>query len=174
MGNAFRAPPFTSAAASYGPDLSKPGVKALDAERSHNAEIGLKFALGDHETNLTTYRNRVDNLIIFGAGSCGSSFGCYENVSRALLRGSVAQPAASGSVNLSATLDFQSPTDASTGNCSRAAPSSPLCALTPSWPGGRWVPLCRPPASALTMPPTPTHWLAMPRLAGRRLPTARL
>jgi vitamin B12 transporter len=117
VGNAFRAPTLYQRGSVYGPDLSKPGVKALDAERGHNAEIGLKFAMGDHEASITTYRNRVGNLIVFGAaGSCGSSFGCYENVSQALLKGtSLAGRARLGVVNLSATLDFQSPTDASTG-----------------------------------------------------------
>jgi vitamin B12 transporter len=114
---AFRAPTLYQRGSVYGPDLSKPGVKALDAERGHNAEIGLKFAMGDHEASITTYRNRVGNLIVFGAaGSCGSSFGCYENVSQALLKGtSLAGRARLGVVNLSATLDFQSPLDASTG-----------------------------------------------------------
>ena len=117
VGNAFRAPTLYQRGSVYGPDLSKPGVKALDAERGHNAEIGLKFAHGDHEASLTTYRNRVGNLIIFGAaGSCGSSFGCYENVSRALLKGtSLSGRTVLGPVTLSGTLDFQSPTDASTG-----------------------------------------------------------
>ena len=110
MGNAFRAPTLYQRGSVYGPDLSKPGVKALDAERGHNAEIGLKFAHGDHEASLTTYRNRVGNLIIFGAaGSCGSSFGCYENVSQALLlKGTSFGPHGARVVNLSATLDFQS------------------------------------------------------------------
>ena len=107
----------------------------------------------------------MGNLIIFGAaGSCGSSFGCYENVSQALLRGtSVAARTRLGVVNLSATLDFQSPTDASTGKllARRIKRLATLRADT-ELAGWQMVPLCRPPASALTMPPTPSHWLAMP------------
>jgi len=117
VGNAFRAPTLYQQGTVYGPDLSKPGVKPLDAEHGHNVEFGLKYGAGDTEFSATAYRNRVSNLIIFGAaGSCNSAFGCYQNVSAARLQGlSLAGNTKTGIVGLHATLDFQKPTDASTG-----------------------------------------------------------
>ncbi|KQV94875.1 TonB-dependent receptor domain-containing protein [Pelomonas sp. Root1237] len=117
VGNAFRAPTLYQQGTVYGPDLSKPGVKPLEAERGRNVEFGLKYGVGDTELTATAYRNRVSNLIIFGAaGSCQSAFGCYQNVAAARLRGvTLAGNTKAGSVNLRATMDFQKPTDASTG-----------------------------------------------------------
>ena len=117
VGNAFRAPTIYQQGTVYGPDLRKPGVKPLNAEHGHNVELGLKYGSGDTELTATAYRNRISNLIIFGAaGSCQSAFGCYENVSQARLQGlSLAAATKAGAVNLRATVDLQKPTDASTG-----------------------------------------------------------
>lgn len=117
VGNAFRAPTIYQQGTVYGPDLSKPGVQALQAERGHNVEFGLKYGSGASEFSATAYRNRVDNLIIFGAaGSCQSAFGCYQNVAEAKLQGlTLAGSTQLASINLRATMDFQKPTDASTG-----------------------------------------------------------
>lgn len=116
-GNAFRAPTLYQRGSIYGPDLSRPGVQPLDAERGHNLEVGLKFDDGNTSASATAYRNRVGHLIIFGAaGSCDSSYGCYQNVSRALLQGlSLAAQTQAGPVRLLATLDLQAPKDAATG-----------------------------------------------------------
>ena len=116
-GNSFRAPTLYQRGSIYGPDLSKPGVAPLDAEHGHNLEFGLKFDSGSSSASATAYRNRVSNLIIFGAaGSCNSSFGCYQNVSRAILQGlSLAGETQAGVVRLQATLDLQAPKDAATG-----------------------------------------------------------
>lgn len=117
VGNAFRAPTIYQQGSVYGPDLAKAGVQPLQAERGHNLEFGLKYGSGDSEISATAYRNRVDNLIIFGAaGSCRSAFGCYQNVAEAKLQGlSLAGSTQLVGVNLRATVDFQKPTDASTG-----------------------------------------------------------
>lgn len=117
VGNAFRAPTIYQQGTVYGPDLSKPGVKPLNAEHGHNVEFGLKYGTGSSELSLTAYRNRVSNLIIFGAaGTCQSAFGCYQNVSAAKLQGvSLAGATQLAAVNLRATLDVQKPHDASTG-----------------------------------------------------------
>jgi len=117
VGNAFRAPTLYQQGTVYGPDLSKPGVKPLDAEHGHNVEFGLKYGAGDTEFSATAYRNRISNLIIFGAaGSCNSAFGCYQNVSMARLQGlSLAGNTKLGPVHLQATLDLQAPKDISTG-----------------------------------------------------------
>ncbi|RZL35497.1 MAG: TonB-dependent receptor [Rubrivivax sp.] len=117
VGNAFRAPTLYQQGTVYGPDLGKPGVMPLDAEKGRNVEVGLKYGVGDTELTATAYRNRVSNLIIFGAaGSCQSAFGCYQNVSQARLQGlTLAGNTQLGGVHLQATLDAQRPTDASTG-----------------------------------------------------------
>jgi vitamin B12 transporter len=117
IGNAFRAPTLYQQGTVYGPDLSKPGVKPLEAEHGRNVELGLKYGVGDAELSATAYRNRVSNLIVFGAaGSCQSQFGCYQNVSAAKLRGvTLAGNTRVSIVTLRATMDFQKPTDASTG-----------------------------------------------------------
>lgn len=116
-GSAFRAPTLYQQGTVYGPDLSQPGVQALQAERGHNVEFGLKYGSGDTEVSATAYRNRVGNLIVFGAaGSCRSAFGCYQNVAAARLQGlSLAGSTTAGIVNLRATVDLQSPKDAATG-----------------------------------------------------------
>lgn len=117
VGNAFRAPTIYQQGTVYGPDLSKPGVKPLDAERGRNAEVGLKWARGDHELSATAYRNRISHLIVFGAaGSCNSNFGCYQNVDQARLQGlSLAGGTKLANVNLRATLDLQKPTNQANG-----------------------------------------------------------
>jgi vitamin B12 transporter len=117
VGNAFRAPTIYQQGTVYGPDLSKPGVKPLDAERGHNVEFGLKYGVGDTELTATAYRNRVSNLIIFGAaGTCQSQFGCYQNVAMARLQGlTLAGSTKLAAVHLQATLDLQAPKDTTTG-----------------------------------------------------------
>jgi vitamin B12 transporter len=118
VGNAFRAPTLYQRGSIYGPDLSKPGATALDAERGRNAELAIKFSQGESELTATAYRNRISQLIIFAGDSkaCNSGFGCYQNVSRAVLQGlSLAGATRFGALGLSATLDLQSPKDASTG-----------------------------------------------------------
>ncbi|MBV8034673.1 TonB-dependent siderophore receptor [Roseateles sp.] len=117
VGSAFRAPTLYQQGTVYGPDLSKPGVKPLDAEHGHNVEFGLKYGAGDTELSATAYRNRVSNLIIFGAaGTCNSTFGCYQNVSLARLQGlTLAGATKLAMVNLKASLDLQAPKDAGTG-----------------------------------------------------------
>jgi vitamin B12 transporter len=117
IGNAFRAPTLYQQGSVYGPDLSSPGVQPLDAERGHNVEFGLKYTRGNSEISATAYRNRISNLIIFGAaGTCNSRYGCYENVSQARLQGlSLAGGTQLGRVRLQATMDFQAPKDVDTG-----------------------------------------------------------
>ena len=117
VGNAFRAPTLYQQGTVYGPDLSKPGVTPLDPENGHNVEFGLKYGTGDTELSATAYRNRVTNLIIFGAaGTCRSNFGCYQNVALARLQGlTLAGSTKLAAVNLKATLDLQAPKDVKTG-----------------------------------------------------------
>jgi vitamin B12 transporter len=89
----------------------------LAPEHGRNLEFGLKFNAGMSDATITAYRNRVTDLIIFGAaGACQSAFGCYQNVSQAVLQGvSLSGGTQFGPTRLSATLDLQAPKDASTG-----------------------------------------------------------
>lgn len=140
VGNAFRAPTIYQQGTVYGPDLSKPGVKPLEAERGRNVEFGLKYGSGDSEISATAYRNRISNLIIFGAaGSCQSAFGCYQNVSQARLQGlSLAGNTRLAGVNLRATVDVQKPTDVSTGLL-LARRAKRLATLNADTALGNWV-----------------------------------
>ncbi|WP_431263553.1 TonB-dependent receptor plug domain-containing protein [Roseateles chitinivorans] len=115
-GNAFRAPTLYQRGSVYGPDTSK-GFEELRPERSQNREAGLAWAQGDIDVAITTFHNRVTDLIAFGAaGSCRSTTGCYSNVARALLKGTSLKGGAQvGPVKLSSTVDFLDPTDANSG-----------------------------------------------------------
>ena len=64
------------------------GNPALVPESGRNAEIGLRWADKDSTLQLGVWRNRLQNLINFGAaGPCADAFGCYVNVGRARLEG---------------------------------------------------------------------------------------
>ena len=120
-GTAFRAPTLYQRGSVYGPDLTKAGIAPLAPEHGRNVEFGLKFNAGMSDASITAYRNRIKGLIIFGAaGPCQSEYGCYQNVTEALLQG-VSMAAGTqvghsfGTTRLSATLDLQAPKDANTG-----------------------------------------------------------
>ena len=77
----FRAPTLYQRFSEY-------GVGSLSPETGRNLELGLRWADGNNELSATAWRNRVRNLIVFGAaGPCQSTFGCYENVGSALYEG---------------------------------------------------------------------------------------
>jgi len=116
-GNAFRAPTLYQRGSLYGPDLDQAGVQALRPERAHSGELGVQWASGNYELGITTYRNKVSDLIAFSApGTCPATLGCYANVARATLRGTSLKAGAQlGPVHLAASLDFSDPTDDSTG-----------------------------------------------------------
>lgn len=143
-GTAFRAPTLYQRASVYGPDLGKPGVKALDAEHGRNSEFGLKYrqagAQGVDELSLIAYRNEVSDLIIFGAaGSCQSEYGCYANVSKARLQGlSLKGSTQAGGIQWSGALDLQSPKDASTGHL-LARRARQHASLRADWATGGWT-----------------------------------
>ncbi|MDO5653395.1 MAG: TonB-dependent receptor [Brachymonas sp.] len=110
VGTAFRVPTLYQRFSEY-------GQPALQPEKSRNVELGLHWAQANSRFGVTAYRNKVSNLITFGAaGPCGNAFGCYENTGRAVLEGvTVSGAHRVGRVNLSASLDVQKPRDAITG-----------------------------------------------------------
>jgi len=116
IGTAFRAPTLFQRGSIYGPDLSKPGVKPLDAEHGRNFEFGLKYGNERSEFSVTAYRNRTRDLIIYGApGSCINKGGCYQNVASARLQGLSLQGSTEiAGIRLSSTMDLQAPKDMST------------------------------------------------------------
>ncbi|MFG6415598.1 TonB-dependent receptor domain-containing protein [Roseateles sp. DC23W] len=140
VGNAFRAPTIYQQGTVYGPDLSKPGVTPLDAERGRNVEMALKWNSGAHELSATAYRNRISNLIVFGAaGTCNSNFGCYQNVAKARLQGvSLAGATTLMAVNLRATLDLQKPTNTADGKL-LARRAKRLATVNADWVLGDWT-----------------------------------
>ncbi len=80
-GTSFRAPTLYQRFSEY-------GNPTLDAERGRNVELGLRWAEGGSELRATAWRNRVRNLIDFGApGPCVSAFGCYNGVGNAQYEG---------------------------------------------------------------------------------------
>lgn len=109
-GTAFRVPTLYQRFSEY-------GQPALVPEKSRNLELGLHWSQGASRFGVTAYRNKVRNLITFGAaGPCGSTFGCYENTGRAVLQGvTIAGAHKLGRVNLGASLDWQQPKDVITG-----------------------------------------------------------
>jgi vitamin B12 transporter len=110
VGTAFRAPTLYQRFSAY-------GQAGLQPEEGRNAEIGLRWAEQASSFSVTAYRNRVKNLISFGApGPCASAFGCYYNTARAQYEGvTIAATHSVGGVNLHGSLDFQDPKDLDTG-----------------------------------------------------------
>jgi vitamin B12 transporter len=110
-GTAFRAPTLYQRFSDYGtPDLAP--------EKSRNVELGLQWARQDSRFGVAVYRNRIRNMIGFGAaGLCGSPFGCYANTGQAVLRGvTISGAHRLGAFHLGGSLDLQAPHDAATGN----------------------------------------------------------
>lgn len=81
VGTAFRSPTLYQRFSEY-------GVANLVPESSRNAELGVRWEQGSSYFSAVAYRNRVSNLISFGAaGTCASAFGCYANTARAQYQG---------------------------------------------------------------------------------------
>lgn len=108
-GTAFRAPTLYQRFSQY-------GVADLKPESSRNLEAGLRYAQGNSQFGVVVFRNEVTDLINFGApGPCASSFGCYENAGKAILKGVTLSGAHRlGAVNLWGSVDFQKPLNADT------------------------------------------------------------
>ena len=96
--------------------LSQYGNPALVPETGRNVELGLRWAAVGHEASLTAWRNKVSNLINFGApGPCLDTFGCYVNVGQAQLQGvTLAGRAQLGSIALRGSLDWHDPRNVAT------------------------------------------------------------
>ncbi|WP_455566760.1 TonB-dependent receptor domain-containing protein [Piscinibacter sakaiensis] len=106
----FRAPTLYQRFSEY-------GVATLQPESGRNLELGLRWADGEHGAELSTWRNRVRDLINFGgAGACASPFGCYENVGAVRYEGvTLAGRTRIGAVALRGSLDWHDPRNLATG-----------------------------------------------------------
>lgn len=100
----FRAPTLYQRFSEY-------GVASLVPESGRNVELGLRWSAGGSELGAALWRNRVDQLIAFGAaGACASSFGCYANVARARYEGvTLAGRHDWGGVALRGSIDWHDP-----------------------------------------------------------------
>ena len=109
-GTSFRAPTLYQRFSEY-------GIASLKPEEGRNVEAGVRWTQGASSAGLVAYRNRVRNLINFGAaGLCANDFGCYENVGRAQYKGvTLSGNHQIANVQLRASLDFQNPEDQISG-----------------------------------------------------------
>lgn len=91
--------------------FSEYGVATLKPETGRNVELGLRWAAAAAELGAVAWRNRVQDLINFGAaGPCVSTFGCYENVGRARYEGvTLSGRTTLGPVVLRGSLDWHDP-----------------------------------------------------------------
>ncbi len=109
-GTAFRAPTLYQRFSEY-------GLASLRPESGRNAELGLRYAQGRSSFSAVVYRNRVNNLIIFGSpGGCPSAFGCYTSAARAQYEGvTLAASHHWVGVQWHASVDLQNPRNLGTG-----------------------------------------------------------
>lgn len=130
----FRAPTLYQRFSEYGLDTLKP-------EFGRNLEMGLRWAANGHELSAVAWRNRVQDLIVFGgAGPCVSPFGCYENASRVRYEGvTLAGATKLAGWRLRGSLDWHDPRNLDTGKrlARRASRLATLGADT-DWAGWRW------------------------------------
>ncbi len=100
----FRAPTLYQRFSQY-------GNPALVPETGRNLELGLRWAAAGSEASLTAWRNKLSNLINFGApGPCVDNYGCYVNIGRAQLKGvTLAGRTQLAGVALHGSLDWHDP-----------------------------------------------------------------
>ncbi len=105
-GTSFRAPTLYQRFSEY-------GVATLQPESGRNVEAGLRWTEGASSVGVVAYRNRVRNLINFGApGACANAFGCYESIGRAEYSGlTLSATHRLAAVNLRGSIDWQDPRD---------------------------------------------------------------
>ena len=109
-GTAFRVPTLYQRFSEY-------GSPNLQPEKSRNVEVGVRYESGPHNAGVTLHRNRVRNLVTFGApGPCAGTFGCYESVGSATMRGiTISGGTRVNGINLGGSFDWLEPKDNSSG-----------------------------------------------------------
>ncbi|MFM2083959.1 MAG: hypothetical protein RLY95_777, partial [Pseudomonadota bacterium] len=118
LGTAFRAPTLYQRFSQY-------GSASLQPESSINRELGVKYANQGDSFGVVTFKNKIDNLIVYvtGATGCASAFGCYKGTQHADLQGITMTGATTvRTVKLAASMDWLRPLDTDTGkNLARRA-----------------------------------------------------
>jgi len=137
-GTSFRAPTLYQRFSEY-------GVSSLRPESGENVEVGLRWAANGSEAGLVAWRNRVKDLINFGAaGPCASAYGCYENAGHAQYDGvTLSGRHAVGAWAFSGSADWHDPRNVDTGKqlARRARKSAKLAAdyrIGPASLGVEW------------------------------------
>lgn len=138
-GSSFRAPSFNDL---YFPGYGVPGLRA---ERGRSAELGAGWQGGATELTLTTWRNRVRDLVAYepDATRCPAdpayAFGCAANVAQARLSGTTLSLAQTlGPVQWRAQLDALRARDAISGaKLPRRADAQ--ATLAADWRVGAWT-----------------------------------
>jgi len=110
VGSSFRAPTFNEL---YYPNYGLPTNKP---EKGRNAEAGLRYDAGQVQVDATYYRNRLTDMIVSATPCPGRPGSCAYNVNEAKLEGvTVAAQTRIAMLNLRGSLDWQDPTDETTG-----------------------------------------------------------
>jgi vitamin B12 transporter len=138
-GTSFRAPSFNDV---YFPGYGVPGLKA---ERGRSIEAGAGWKGEASELTLTTWRNRVDDLVAYepNAARCPAdpayAFGCAANVAKARLSGTTLAAAhTAGAWQWRAQLDALRARDGLTGaQLQRRADAQ--ATLAADWRQGPWT-----------------------------------
>lgn len=113
VGTGFRAPTFNEL---YYPGY---GQTQIRPEKSRNSELSLRYDDGQQQASLTTYRNRVRDLIVTQnpCSVSGYSYGCANNVNSAVLEGLSAHYAYQWAdvAQWGVDMDWQNPHDVRSG-----------------------------------------------------------
>ncbi len=111
IGTSFRAPTFNELYyPGYGLETNKP-------EKGRNREAGLHYDAGRVQLDASYYRNRLTDMIVSSTPCPGTGIGsCAYNVNEAKLEGvTLAARTRLAAINLRGSLDWQDPTDETTG-----------------------------------------------------------
>ncbi|QOY95173.1 TonB-dependent receptor [Massilia sp. UMI-21] len=110
IGSSFRAPTFNEL---YYPGY---GLASNRPEKGRNVEAGLRYDAGGMQLDATWFRNRLTDMIVSRTPCPGRTGSCAYNVNEAQLEGlTVAVQARVGQIDLRGSLDWQDPTDETTG-----------------------------------------------------------
>ncbi|MCA1858415.1 TonB-dependent receptor [Massilia oculi] len=110
VGTSFRAPTFNEL---YFPNYGLPSNRP---EKGRNQEAGLRYDAGSVQLDATWYRNRLTDMIVSSTPCPGRVGSCAYNVNEAKLEGfTVAAQTRLAGIKLRGSLDWQDPTDETTG-----------------------------------------------------------